>query len=539
MATINLPDVILSPGLGTNKTFYIDAHTIALIDPYASKPASLTSATRGMSVVQAIALLLTMSPGESVAVHTRLLPHRTIITYARNTTSTPVHDRHADQLMRYLANAGQLNGGNGLRDMETRYRVYTHILGMVARACQRKVLNRMRKLKDAMVNAIITASKYNDGPALPADGEWQDAHYATIFSLDKLTNIQFNDFETILREKTGHKPDDPTWCVASWLTGFAGHMLVFDVNKVPKKRETDASDCNGKEQSGKAQESNREKEYFQDMYDLISACATVVKAKHAEVAVEDREVFRRMCKVAEYAVAMGKVLEAVAGRKTEYVVREVCSPDNIHGWFPKDAHCMLSYYCDSIGVRKCTADQLYEAFRHPNNFPSDQKPYGMFNQISFCVHPELTLAVHLAAQNQQLPNGKANMRIGISKRSCWFCEHWLMALGELLDIIILVSCGYSGKKVAGWRTPLPVEGVRGMEDFLEMVDMKLFRKTSMKVRALLGHVWGEVDRARIGEQRKVKKVERSPLKGLPQGMAVVLEDANDALVKWIDQNSEQ
>ncbi|KAF3916984.1 hypothetical protein ABW21_db0201152 [Orbilia brochopaga] len=197
---------------------------------------------------------------------------------------------------------------------------------------------------------------------------------------------------------------------------------------------------------------------------------------------------------------------------------------------------MLNYYCDGTGTaRKCTAQHLYQCFRHPNHFPSDKKPYGLFNQISFSVHPELTLAVYLAAQNQNLPRGKANIRMGLSKRSCWFCEHYLSAFKELLEIEVAVNAGYSGKKVAGWRLPPALDGILGMDEFLSMVDMKVFRKTSLKVRAIIAYVCGDTERGtKVDEIKKMKRVDRSPSKGPMKVVEVKLEDANDALVKWLE-----
>ncbi|KAJ6257558.1 hypothetical protein Dda_7343 [Drechslerella dactyloides] len=542
MATINLPDIILAQDLKYDKAFYTEAHTIALIDPDQAKPASIN---RSMSILQAIALLLTTSPGESVAVHTRLLPHRTIITYARNTISTASHDRHANRLMRYLAKAGRLDDGNGLRHQNIRYEIYAHLLSIIIRACHRKVLSRMRKLKDAIIDAIITASKQEGGPPLPKeDGEWRDVHYYTVFSVEKLDDIEFCEFSTTVRDKMGHSPDDPTWCIAAWLAAFAGRVLAFDVDKVPKPRSRNAEGGavganGGDDTQGDGYKCDRERvaaqQYFDELYDIISACVTVVKVRYAEVVVGDREIFRRMCKLAEYAMAMGKVLEAVAGRKTEYVLREVCSKNKIHGWFPKDAHCMLTYYCDSTGSRKCTADQLYEAFHHPNNFPSEHKPYGMFNQIPFTVHPELTLVCHLAAQNSRLPAGRANIKIGLTKRSCWLCEQWLTGLGELLTITVTNMGGFSGKKTTGWQLPVAVKGVCNMEEFIDMVNLKLFRKTTMKARTILGRVWGEAEKQKREQHQKAKASEKLKRKEPQKTMAHVFEDANATLAKWLEQ----
>ncbi|EWC44552.1 hypothetical protein DRE_06724 [Drechslerella stenobrocha 248] len=514
MSVINLPEIVLSPELALHKEFYTQWHAIALVEPQQPRPGGMAPlADRNVGILQAIAVLLTTSPGEAVAVSAQTFSKRNVVTYAcspgtaahaMDTNTFNAHQIYARRLAYAFDRAAQMPAQIAPDD---KARILDDSMGLVIRGCKAKLLSRVRKLQETMKKVAYgnrgSGISGVDGE-VPVDAasleDYRNYQYAShlfpLFRLDAITEEQLEEFASgVMRCRTGRVVSNATRPVMNWLGSFAMFVIKFNAEKGVRgggERGGQQGAYDGAEVLGggleEVHESLEESELVKDLYHIVTTCSAILKVQHVEMVVGDPGLWKRMVKLAEYAVALVRILEAVAGKKTELFVKEVCGPRKAHGWFPRDAHCMVSYYHDKFGGRKFTADQLYEVFRHPNNFPADRacRPYGMFNQVPFTVHPEITLSMYLTRSGHlchRLERRGTKLRLGVSKPTCWLCGRWMLALNEAKGVVLLVGGGASQKNVKGWRVPDDAGQLVG-GDAVEKANSKVFGMVAGMARTI-------------------------------------------------------
>ncbi|KAF3919494.1 hypothetical protein ABW20_dc0100660 [Dactylellina cionopaga] len=434
MATIALPDIILSPRLNQNKPLYVDAHTVSLIDPKNPNPnpnERIHLPTR-MSFLHSIAVLLTTQPGESVAVSVRLYGKHTIVYFARanksvvsaQATGSQVGDLYPTKL---LAGVTGLSKDFELRHQTTRMMAYDTMMKIVIDGCKHKILRRVKKLQEAIIGGGINGKRRMlDG--IDGNAKAEDA----VFHLYHLRHMDgwMEDFEGFLRERVGHDPGDRNWDVFDWLQAFGEHIIQFDING-PKVLKRKRDDKDKQDDTGEKKKTPEEKKYYRDLSDMVTACATLLKAKHVDAVIKDLKIWKRIIKIAEYAVATMKILEAVDKRRAEFVLLEV----------------------------------------------------------PFTFHPEIVLAVYLASPSKRLRKGREILRIATSMKTCCWCEEWLGAFAEHTNVIVAFPPhSLSKKKGSGWRAP---EYTGELAEVVELASGHLGLDAFSKVREILRKIWKE------------------------------------------------
>ncbi|EPS39691.1 hypothetical protein H072_6531 [Dactylellina haptotyla CBS 200.50] len=471
-----LPEVVLCAELRPHRNFYTEMHTIAMIDPGTARAPNVFNTTRNryLGILEAIALLLTTQPGENVAVNVQQYKDKTIVTFAR-TNRQVAFEEGSDEFIAYEKHPRVMMGiftklcsGYNLRRSHTRTLCSDESLAEIIAECLPKLLSRVKKLQTVILGEVKI------GPRQIIDESWgkrrrvDDAVFHPYWlgrDPEKLEN-----FAEYIRVKVGYAKDDPTWNIYDWLYGLAMAVLECNVDKykptMKKGDENTDDDGNSHGQGDGKEKSNTGKiakeKYCEQLGDIISACATLLKAPNVEVVLRDPEITKRIGKVADYDKAVARVLEYIDRRKTQFVMVELNTEKKVRGVFPKDSYQMLNIYCDRMKYRqrKCSAKALFHAFplAEERQFPSSEYPYGEFERVQFTIHPEIVLAIHLAGPGRRV-NHDRSILIGATKRSCYWCQEWLDAFAkhQSLKIWTIMEPGIRKKKREGWRVP-PASG---------------------------------------------------------------------------------